>query len=47
MQIEKSQPKGERIVSQTRFTSFPALSIDPRVEISWPASETDDILACI
>ena len=26
---------------ETRFTEFQALSVDPRVEISRPASETD------
>ena len=41
MQTEKSQPKGERIMSETRFTEFPALSVDPRVGISRSASETD------
>ena len=34
MQIEKSQPEGERIMWETRFTEFPALSVDPRVVIS-------------
>ena len=29
MQIEKSQPKGERVMSQMKFTLFPALFIDP------------------
>ena len=42
MQTEKSQPEGKRIMPETRFTKFPALSIDPRVEISWSALETDD-----
>ena len=41
MQTEKSQPKGERIMPQMRFTKFLALSIDPRVGISQSASETD------
>ena len=26
---------------ETRFTEFPALSVDPRVGISWSASGTD------
>ena len=34
--------KGRQIMPDTRFTDFPALSVDPRVEISLPASETDD-----
>ena len=42
MQTEKSQPEGKRIMPETRFTSFPALSVDPRVGISRSASETDD-----
>ena len=29
MQTEKSQPEGKRIMPETRFTSFPALSVDP------------------
>ena len=41
MQIEKSQPERKRIMPETRFTSFPALSVDPRVGISLSASETD------
>ena len=28
IQTEKSQPKGKRIMLETRFTEFPALSID-------------------
>ena len=42
MQTEKSQPKGQWIMPETRFTEFPALSIDPRVGISWSALETGD-----
>ena len=34
MQIEKSLHEGERIMWETRFTEFPALSVDPRVVIS-------------
>ena len=41
MQTAKSQPEGKRIMPEMRFTEFPALSIDPRVGISWSASETD------
>ena len=41
MQTEKSQPEGKRIMAETRFTEFPALSVDPRVGISWSAPETD------
>ena len=38
MEIEKSQLKGKRVMPET--TSFPALSVDPRVGISLSASET-------
>ena len=41
MQSEKSQPAGKRILPDTRFTEFPALSVDPRVGISLSALETD------
>ena len=41
MQTEKSQAKVKRIMPETRFTEFPALSVDPRVGISRSASETD------
>ena len=44
MQTEKSQPEGKGIIPETRFTEFPVLSVDPRVEISRSASETDDCL---
>ena len=40
MQAEKSQPEGK--MPETRFTEFLALSVDPRVGISWSASKTDD-----
>ena len=33
MQTEKSQPEGKRIMPETRFTDFPALSVDPKVGI--------------
>ena len=42
MQIEKSQPSGQRILPETRQTSFPALSVYHRVGISRSASKTDD-----
>ena len=41
MQIEKSQPEGEWIMLEMRFTKFPALSINLRVGISLPALEID------
>ena len=41
MQTEKSQPEGKRLMPETRFTEFPALSVDPRVEVSRSASKTD------
>ena len=41
MQTEKSQPEGKRIMPETRFTVFPALSVDSRVGISRSALETD------
>ena len=41
MQTEKSQPESKRIMPETRFTEFPALSVGPRVGISWTASETN------
>ena len=41
MQTEKSKPEGKRIMPETKFTEFPALSVDPRVWISRSASETD------
>ena len=44
MQTEKSQPKGKWRMPETRFTEFPALSVDLRVGISQSASETDDRL---
>ena len=33
MRTKKFQPKGKRIMPETRFTEFPALSVDPRVGI--------------
>ena len=44
MQTEKSLPEGKRIMPESRFTEFPAFSVDPRVGISRSASETDDLL---
>ena len=40
MQNKKSQPEGKRIVPETKFTDFPALSVDPRARVSRSASET-------
>ena len=42
MQTEKSLHKDKRMVPETRFTEFPALSVDPRVGISLIFSETDE-----
>ena len=39
MQTEKSNPEGKRIMLEMGFTEFPALSVDPKVGISLPASE--------
>ena len=44
MQTEKFQREDKRIMPETRFTEFPALSVDPRVGISRSASETDVLL---
>ena len=41
MRTEKFQPEGKRIMPETRFTEFSALSVDPRVGVSQAASETD------
>ena len=41
MQTEKSQPEGKRIKQEMRMTKFPALSIDPRVGISWSTLKTN------
>ena len=32
--MQKSHPKGKRIMPETRFTDFPALSVDPRAGLS-------------
>ena len=37
---EKSQPEDKWIMPETRFTEFPALSVDPRVGTSQSALET-------
>ena len=42
MQMEKYQPNGKWVMPETRFTKFPALSVDPKVGIALSASETDD-----
>ena len=42
MLTEKSKPEGKRIMPETRFTEFPALSVGPRGGISRSASETND-----
>ena len=41
MQTEKSLPEGKRIMPETRFTEFLALSVHPKVGISRSAFETD------
>ena len=41
MQTEKFQPEGKQVMPEIRLTSFPALSVDPRAEISRSASETN------
>ena len=41
-QREKSQPEDKQIMLETRFTKFPALSVDPRAEMSQSGSETED-----
>ena len=42
MQTEKSKPSDQRLIPETRQTSFPALSVYSRVGISRSASETND-----
>ena len=44
LRCRRRNPEGKRIMPETRFTEFPVLSVDPRVEISRSASETDDWL---
>ena len=41
MQTEDSQPMVKRIMPKTRFTEFPALSVDPKVGISRSSSDTN------
>ena len=41
MKTEISQPKGKQIMPETWFTEFPELSVDLRVGVSPPASETN------
>ena len=38
---KKSQSEGKRIMPETRFIEFPALSVDVRVGFSLSASEID------
>ena len=42
MQSKKFQPEGKQIMPETRFTMFPAISVNLRVGMSRSASETDD-----
>ena len=42
MQTEESLSTGKQIMPETKFTEFPALSVDPRVGISRSAMETDN-----
>ena len=37
-----AEREGKRIMPETRFTEFPAFSVDPRVGISRSAPETED-----
>ena len=48
METKKLQPSGQWIMPETRYTSFSALSVYPRVGISLSKSETDDrfFLSC-
>ena len=41
MQTKKSQPEGDQIMPEMRFTEFQALSVDLRVGISRSVSETN------
>ena len=41
MQTEKFQPEGKRLLLETRFAEFPALSVDSRIENSRSASESN------
>ena len=42
MQIDKSQLEDKRVMLQTRFIEFPALSVDSEVGFARSASETND-----
>ena len=42
MQTDISQAEGKQIMPGTQLTSFQALSVYPRIEISLSASQTDD-----
>ena len=42
IQTETSLLEDKRIMPETRFIEFPALSVDSRVGISRSASETDE-----
>ena len=44
MQTEKSQSEGKQVLLETRFTEFPALSVDPRVGIFRSAEPASDRL---
>ena len=44
MPTGKSQAKNIWIIPETRFTEFPALSVDRSTAISWSAVKTDDRL---
>ena len=44
IRTEKSHPEGKRIMPETRFTKFPAFSVEYSVGISRSALETDDRL---
>ena len=42
MQIEKALPEDKRVMPETRFIEFPALSVDARVGESLPVSKTNN-----
>ena len=44
MQTEKSLTEDKQIMPEMRFTEFLAFSVDPRIEISQSALETDEWL---
>ena len=46
-QTKKSQPQDKQIMLKTRLTEFQALSVDPRVGISWSASELSFVISFI